>query len=197
MHIPNSSKLGTAALLAACAAAGCSPVVASTGSHHVRTPDMSMARGAFAPAGQRVAVRLDQTVDTLLSQRRETFTARLQTPILDQNGAVFAPAGAVVYGHVASLGSRMRPRVRLTFDAVATAHGTRPLAAALRDAQYQRYPGPVEFVPGPIDYYGYYGAWGGGPAYVGWEPYQPIEVRLPANAELHLQLTRPIVANGP
>jgi hypothetical protein len=196
MNVPTRhTPIAVLALVAVSAA--CGPTVSSTGSHTVHTLNPAQVSGPYAPAGQMVAVHLDQTIDTMVSTRMQQFTARLQTPLLDAQGNVFAPVGSLVHGHVASLGSIEAPRVKLQFDAVDTPFGTLPLSAALLDAQYRQYPGPVVFLPGP-DYTGGWGWWGygGGPWDYGTEAYRPHEVQLPRDAVLHLQLTRPVLAPG-
>src|SRR5262249_23710795 len=53
-----TTRLGAAVVAAAAALVGCSVPVASVGSGRIQSPPASAIRGPYAPAGQRVTVRL-------------------------------------------------------------------------------------------------------------------------------------------
>lgn len=189
------------------AAAGCNPPVATVGSASIHQPSASRIHGAYAPAGQRVTVRLVDPIDTLRTATQAPFRAYLETPVMGNDGQVFAPAGAIVRGRVVSLGHYQTPHVRLEFDRIETAFGAARLRASLRDAQFRQYAGPVMYIPmtgysnGGNFGYGYgnpYAPWvyGGGPVSSDYQAYRPIEIHLPRNARLNLVLTEPIYAPG-
>src|SRR5262245_24850490 len=101
-HARALAPIITSALLGA--PAGCVPPVTTVGSASIRSPPASRIRGAYAPAGQRVTVRLVDPIDTLRTATQAPFRAYLETPIMGADGQVFAPAGAIVRGRVMSLG---------------------------------------------------------------------------------------------
>jgi hypothetical protein len=202
---------GTVGLVIAAAVAGCSGTTAIR-SVQPRTPQINTAaiRGAYAPSGTRIAVRLDQSLSTETALRGQTFTARLLTPVRANDGRIIAREGATVAGVVAGVRRGRSPIIEVEFTRIDTDSGPASLTVAVRDADrviyrgdsnapmpsvsyYQStavytptFGGPFQYSNGPAD--SSYGT----PVYVG----PPREVRLDRGATLQLQLTRPLIAPG-
>jgi hypothetical protein len=176
--------------------------------------------GPYAPAGTRLAVRLDQAIDSAQSSAQSTisrgFTARLLLPVRAPDGTVLARADARVLGEVASLGDPRTRKVRLRLLRVDTVAGPTPLWAAVHRVEYSTYPGAYRNrrpVPEPFEpYTGTPGALrpreyappvatGGGPLGTGTAAGldgrtsgydRAREIHLARGARLDLVLTRPL-----
>ena len=188
----------------AMAAAGCAAPVASTGSQRVRPIEHATVQGPIVPAGTRIAVRLEQSLDTMETARGQQFSAVVQEPVADSGGTVIVPAGSRIRGTVHSVAGATGPRLRLRFDGIETTRGFTPLPARNSASNAQLYTGPAEIATAPYYYSGWYGyrmPYGGGPVngYVladGYDVYLPRDVHVPAGGTMELTLTRALVPPG-
>ncbi len=130
----------TAVLVAVLASACVKPEVAVTRTTGA-TSDLGGSESS-APAGTRLQARLGETLDTLVTEIGQPFTAKVEGEVLDRRGRVLVPAGALVRGKVVSVGSPAAPRIGLTVETIETTAGTAPLYAALREEGRRTYLGP-------------------------------------------------------
>ncbi len=195
--------LRLAALAVTLFAAGCAsqsrnpePIIAM-----VRTPPSAAARDNAMLATAKNAelrVRLNQDLGPAASPDKDTFTARVTSPIVGSNGRVLIPVGSMVWGHVVHVDEASR-RVEIAFDRLetrttvyrlsATVLGAPPYALTVRPEG-----GPTSATvvlqgntPSAI---------GGGPAAPESEAEEGAprgDVIVPFDAEMKLQLTDKLV----
>jgi hypothetical protein len=112
-----------------------------------------VARHCTVDKGERVVARMNETIGTAralgpdrlaeLTRPGQPYTATIETPIVDIDGSVLVPPGALVHGHIASLtpGTGLSAaRLELTADAVQLGAGDQPLAARVVDTELQQVP---------------------------------------------------------
>lgn len=94
------------------------------------------------PVGTTFAVRMNETLSTEQSKAGDSFTARLTDPIVDANGAVIVPAGAVVRGRVTAVAPSDRvgqtAALKLAFEAISFGGESYPLQATVQRADVQQ-----------------------------------------------------------
>lgn len=101
-----------------------------------RTVSMSV------PVGTTFAVRMNETLSTERNKAGDSFTARLMDPIVDANGTVIVPAGAVVRGRVTAVAASDRvgqtAALKLAFEAISFGGESYPLQATVQRADVQQ-----------------------------------------------------------
>lgn len=94
------------------------------------------------PAGTTVSIRMNETLSTEGSQAGDSFTARLDNPIVDASGAVIVPAGATVRGRVTAVAASGRvgqtAAIKLAFESVSFGGQSYPLHATVQSAEVQQ-----------------------------------------------------------
>jgi len=139
----------------------------------------AMPTGVYAPAGERVTIRLDRQLDTGTSSAGESFVAHLVDPLRAADGRVLATPGASLEGHIESIDlGAAAARMRLAFDRIETVRGVRPLAVRIVSATYRSVPGELRRTP------------------TGTQVQVPARVVMPAGATITLELVRPIVVGA-
>lgn len=193
---------------AALALAGCH---GTTGIESVplRAPPSAQAGAAAAgpnavPAGTIVLASLDQGLGTKSSRVNEGFSARVTAPVKATDGRVLVPQGGEVRGFVVALDDGFLPLIKIAFTTIDTVDGVATLQARLLSAERYAYveQAPVG-VPSSYDAIlleplfhpgvGPNGAIGigGGPA-AERATTTRTELRVPARADLRLELSAPL-----
>ena len=94
------------------------------------------------PVGTTFAVRMNQELSTERNRAGDSFTARLEDPIVDANGAVIVPAGATVRGRVTAVAPSGRvgqtAAMKLAFEAVSFGGESYPLQATVQSADVEQ-----------------------------------------------------------
>lgn len=94
------------------------------------------------PAGTTVSIRMNETLSTERSQAGDSFTARLEDPIVDASGTVIVPAGATVRGRVTAVAASGRvgqtAAIKLAFESVSFGGQSYPLHATVQSADVQQ-----------------------------------------------------------
>jgi hypothetical protein len=94
------------------------------------------------PVGTTVAVRMNETLSTERSQAGDSFTARLENPIVDASGTVIVPAGATVRGRVTAVAASGRvgqtAAMKLAFESISFGGQSYPLHASVQSADVQQ-----------------------------------------------------------
>lgn len=94
------------------------------------------------PTGTTFAVRMNQTLSTEQSRAGDSFTATLTDPIVDANGTVIVPAGAIVRGRVTAVAPSGRvgqtAALKLAFEAISFGGESYPLQATVQSAQVEQ-----------------------------------------------------------
>lgn len=94
------------------------------------------------PTGTTFAVRMNEELSTERSQVGDAFTARLERPIVDANGAVIVPAGATVRGRVTAVAASGRvgqtAAIKLAFEAISFGGESYPLQATVQSAEVEQ-----------------------------------------------------------
>lgn len=157
-------------------------------------------------AGTVIEVTLDQGLGTKSSQVGEGFSARVTAPVKSASGRVLVPQGGELRGFVVGLASGLSPLIKIAFTTIDTVDGVAPIQARLISAQRYAYveQAPVGvpssydsilleplFQPG-VRSSSAVGI-GGGPA-AERATTTRTELRVPAGADLRLELVAPLVA---
>lgn len=94
------------------------------------------------PVGTTVSLRMNETLSTERNQAGDSFTARLVDPIVDVQGNVIVPAGAVVRGRVTAVAPSGRvgetAAMKLAFEAISFGGESYPLQATVQSADVQQ-----------------------------------------------------------
>ncbi len=94
------------------------------------------------PTGTTFAVRMNQELSTERTQVGDSFTARLENPIVDANGTVIVPAGATVRGRVTAVAASGRvgqtAAIKLAFEAISFGGESYPLQASVQSAEVEQ-----------------------------------------------------------
>jgi hypothetical protein len=95
-----------------------------------------------AAVGTTVQLSLNETLSTETNQTGDAFTATVREPVLDADGQVVIPAGAVVRGRVTQVQKSGRVGataiLNLAFESVSFAGGSYPLEASVVSASPER-----------------------------------------------------------
>jgi hypothetical protein len=147
-------------------------------------------------------VRMNQDLGPGVSPVKDTFTARLVSPIVGSNGLVLVPIGSLVWGHVVHVDDASR-RVEIAFDRLETRTAIYRLSAVVIDAQPYAVTVRPEGTPttATVVLQGSApSAIGGGPPVPASEPADENaprgDVIVPFDAELRLKLTEALVATS-
>jgi hypothetical protein len=148
--------------------------------------------------GTELRVRLNQDLGPAASPDKDTFTARVVSPIVGSNGRVIVPVGSLVWGHVVHVDEASR-RVEIAFDRLetrttvyrlgATVIGANPYAVTVRPEGTPS--SATVMLQGNAP-----SAIGGGPAAPESESEEDAprgDVIVPFDAEMRLQLTEKLV----
>lgn len=170
-----------------------------------RPAEMQGAPNAVA-AGTIVEVTLDEGLGTKSSQVGEGFSARVTAPVKTAAGRVLVPEGGELRGYIVGLDDGMLPLIKIAFTTIDTVSGVAPIQARLVSAERYAY---VE--QAPVGVPSSYDAIlleplfqsgvrpnagigiGGGPA-AERATTTRTELRVPAGADLRLELSAPLVA---
>jgi hypothetical protein len=143
----------------------------------------------YAPAGTAFNAKLDQPINTQISNPGDVISATLMEPIRASNGALLIDAGAKIHGKVAAIDRTNGTQVQLEFDSLALANGDVPIGLRVVSAQESRYqatPMPSAVTNAQPTGHG---------AQQGQTAPQPTEqVTMSKGSVLRLSLTRPIVS---
>ncbi|MFP4623324.1 MAG: hypothetical protein ACLFRX_04015 [Gemmatimonadota bacterium] len=94
------------------------------------------------PTGTTVALRMNDALSTETTRAGESFTARLEDPIVDADGTVLVPAGATVRGRVTAIAPSERvgqtAAIKLAFEAISFGGESYPLDATVERADVQQ-----------------------------------------------------------
>lgn len=94
------------------------------------------------PTGTTVALRMNDALSTETTQAGDAFTARLEDPIVDADGLVLVPAGAVVRGRVTAVAPSTRvgqtAAIKLAFEAISFGGESYPLDATVQSAEVEQ-----------------------------------------------------------
>jgi hypothetical protein len=90
--------------------------------------------GPYVPAGALLTIALRRPLSTT-SVPGEPFTATVESSLVATDGRVAVPAGATLWGHVASTTGGTSPRIVLSFDTVQTSLGLAPIIASVVDVE--------------------------------------------------------------
>ncbi len=164
-------------------------------------------RGPFVQAGTIFVVALDDAIDTFYTTPGTPFTATLVAPLSGEDGRVLVPRGAKVHGTLTSVGTRDTPTVRVDLQSIDTVAGRVPLRARVRSAEHYAWTGPPITEPSasyiyPYDFESYgsattaEGAAPAGRPVEGMTMMQPREIRVPAGAQVVLQIVEPLLLPG-
>jgi hypothetical protein len=143
----------------------------------------------YAPAGTAFNAKLDQPINTQISNPGDAITATLMEPIRASNGAVLIDAGTKLHGKVTGIDRTNGTQIQLVFDSVALTNGDVPIGLRVVSAQESRY----QSTPMPSGVANTQPS--AGAAQRGQTAPQPTEqVTMSKGAVLRLSLTRPIVS---
>jgi hypothetical protein len=158
------------------------------------------------PTGTIVEASLDQGIGTVSSKIGDPFSARVLAPVKAASGRVIVPEGGEVRGFVVGLDNGFLPLIKIAFTTVDTVDGVAPIQATLISAERYAY---VEQSPAgaPSSYDAILyepvfqpGVRPGEGIGIGGGPPPPTatttrtELRVPAGADLRLELSAPLVA---
>ena len=94
------------------------------------------------PVGTTFAVLMNETLSTERNQAGDAFTARLADPIVDADGTVIVPAGAVVRGRVTAVAPSTRAgqtaALKLAFEAISFGGESYPLQGTVQSADVEQ-----------------------------------------------------------
>lgn len=94
------------------------------------------------PVGTTFAIRMNEELSTERSKAGDSFTARLEDPIVDAQGRVIVPAGATVRGRVTAVAPSTRvgqtAAMKLAFEAISFGGESYPLQASVESADVQQ-----------------------------------------------------------
>lgn len=94
------------------------------------------------PTGTTFAVLMNEELSTQRSKAGDSFTARLENPIVDANGTVIVPAGATVRGRVTAVAPSGRvgqtAAIKLAFEAISFGGESYPLQASVQSADVEQ-----------------------------------------------------------
>ncbi len=94
------------------------------------------------PTGTTIAIRMNETLSTEQNKAGDSFTARLERPIVDADGTVIVPAGATVRGRVTAVAPSGRvgqtAAMKLAFEAISFGGESYPLQATVQSAEVQQ-----------------------------------------------------------
>jgi hypothetical protein len=171
--------------------AGCAPqrqpVTVQDGAIAISEPGAAQSV-PFAPAGTAFNARLDQPIDTQISNPGDAITATLLEPIRASNGSVLIDAGTQVRGKVAAIDRTNGVQIQLQFDSLALPKGAVPIGVRVASAQetrYQSMPMPAGVTnPQPT---------GGAAQKAPTTPQPTPQITMAKGSVLRFSLTRPIV----
>jgi len=123
-------------LAAACVEPEVAAVTSTSAS--VVTTERDRARSSI-PSGTRVAVSLDEDIDTASARIGQDVTARAVASIRAPDGTIVVRKGAIVRGRLVSIGTRESPALRLELDTIDTTAGPVPIQASIRRARTLQY----------------------------------------------------------
>ncbi len=94
------------------------------------------------PTGTTISIRMNETLSTEQNKAGDVFTARLERPIVDADGTVIVPAGAIVRGRVTAVAPSGRvgqtAAMKLAFEAISFGGESYPLQATVQSADVQQ-----------------------------------------------------------
>lgn len=82
------------------------------------------------PQGTTALIQITDKLDTRTAKAGDHFRARLAEPLLTANGFSI-DAGKKIKGHISAVEPGLHTRLLLSFDAIETSHGWRPLIATV------------------------------------------------------------------